>query len=159
MEEKKIVNSIITQNVDGLHQLSGSKNVIELHGNISKSSCLKCNKSFTWSKLNKLWRKKDILCDCNNFVKPSVIAMKQDLNPIVWKRARDSIKNSKLLLILGTQLAISSAITLVNDARKKGKLVIVINNSSIAIPLKKNEIILYYPIEKFFKILSVIKFL
>ena len=85
--------------------------------------------------------------------------MKQDLNPIIWKKARDSIRNSKLLLILGTQLAISSAITLVNDARRKGNPVIVINNSSIAIPLKKNEIILYYPVEKFFKILSVIKFL
>ena len=159
LEKKKIVNSIITQNVDGLHQLSGSKNVVELHGNISKSSCLKCNKIFTWSKLNKSWRKKDILCDCNNFVKPSVIAMKQDLNPIIWKKSRNSIKNSKLLLILGTQLAISSAITLVNEARRKGNPVIVINNSSIAIPLKKNEIILYYPVEKFFKILSVIKFL
>ncbi len=151
LEEKKIVNSIITQNVDGLHQLSGSKNVIELHGNISKSSCLKCNKSFTWSKLNKLWRKKDILCDCNNFVKPSVIAMKQDLNPIVWKRARDSIKNSKLLLILGTQLAISSAITLVNDARKKGKLVIVINSSSIAIPLKKMKLFYIILLKNFLK--------
>ena len=159
LEKKKVVNSIITQNVDGLHQLSGSKNVIELHGNISSSSCLQCNKNFTWSKINKLWRKKDILCDCNSFVKPSVIAMKQDLNPIVWKKARNSIMNSKLLLILGTQLAISSAITLVNEARKRGNQVIVINNSSIAIPLKKNEIVLYYPIEKFFKILSVIKFL
>jgi NAD-dependent SIR2 family protein deacetylase len=87
-----------------------------------------------------------------------VIAMKQDLNPIIWKKARDSIKNSKLLLILGTQLAISSAITLVNETRRKGNPVIVINNSSIAIPLKKNEIILYYPVEKFFRILSVIKF-
>jgi NAD-dependent SIR2 family protein deacetylase len=57
--------------------------------------------------------------------------------------------NSKLLLILGTQLAISSAITLVNEARKRGNQVIVINNSSIAIPLKKNEIVLYYPIEKY----------
>ena len=85
--------------------------------------------------------------------------MKQDLNPIIWKKSRNSIKNSKLLLILGTQLAISSAITLVNEARRKGNPVIVINNSSIAIPLKKNEIILYYPVEKFFRILSVIKFL
>ena len=84
--------------------------------------------------------------------------MKQDLNPLIWKKARDSIKNSKLLLILGTQLAISSAITLVNETRRKGNPVIVINNSSIAIPLKKNEIILYYPVEKFFRILSVIKF-
>ncbi len=159
LEEKKIVNSIITQNVDGLHQLSGSKNIIELHGNISKASCIKCNKTYKWTKINKLWRKKDIICDCKALVKPSVIAMKQDLNPFIWNSARKAIKNSKLLLILGTQLAITSAITLLNDARKKNVKIIVINNTPIAVPLQKNETILYFPVEKFFKILSVINFL
>ena len=64
------------------------------------------------------------------------------------------IKEAKLLLILGTQLSITSAVTLLNIARKNKIKIIIINNSPIAIPLEKNETILHFPLEKFFKTLS-----
>ena len=155
LERHNILDSIITQNVDGLHQSAGSKSVIELHGNISKISCIECRKPHKWSKIKNEWMKKDILCGrCKGFVKPSVVAMGQDLEPIVWKEAQLMIKESKLLLILGTQLSITSAITLLNIARENKIKIIIINNSPVAIPLEKNETMLYFPLEKFFKTLS-----
>ena len=64
------------------------------------------------------------------------------------------IKESKLLLILRTQLSITSAFTLLNIARDNKIKIIIINNSPVAIPLEKNETMLYFPLEKFFKTLS-----
>ena len=155
LEKKNILESIITQNVDGLHQFAGSKSVVELHGNISKISCIKCKKQYKWSKIKNEWIKKDIVCSiCKGFLKPSVIAMGQDLEPFVWREAQSMIKEAKLLLILGTQLSITSAVNLLNIARKNKIKIIIINNSPIAIPLEKNETILHFPLEKFFKTLS-----
>ena len=156
LEKKKKIISIITQNVDGFHQEAGSKNVIELHGNISKLSCIHCKKKYQWNKIEKKWLKKDIKCsDCLDFVKPSVIAMEQELEPLVWTKAKNKIKDAKLLLILGTQLSISSAIGLIDIARKNKTKIMIINNTEVAITLKENEDILYYPLEKFFKIFSI----
>ena len=156
LEKKKKITSIITQNVDGFHQEAGSKNVIELHGNISKLSCIHCKKKYQWNKMEKKWLKKDIKCsECLDFVKPSVIAMEQELEPLVWTKAKNKIKDAKLLLILGTQLSISSAIGLIDIARKNKTKIMIINNTEVAIKLKENEDILYYPLEKFFKIFSI----
>lgn len=157
LEKSKFFFTIITQNVDGFHQSAGSKSVIELHGNISSVSCLQCKKQYQWKKIKKNWLKKDIKCiDCLDFVKPSVIAMEQELDPFIWTRAKNTIKESKLLLVLGTQLSISSAKSLLDIARKNKIKIIVINNTQVAIPLRKDEEILYFPLEKFFKIFSII---
>ena len=106
--------------------------------------------------MEKKWLKKDIKCsECLDFVKPSVIAMEQELEPLVWTKAKNKIKDAKLLLILGTQLSISSAIGLIDIARKNKTKIMIINNTEVAIKLKENEDILYYPLEKFFKIFSI----
>ena len=157
LEKEKKVSSIITQNVDGFHQSAGSKKVIELHGNISNLSCLTCKKKYQWEKINKEWIERDIKCsECLDFVKPSVISMEQELEPLVWTKAKNRVKEAKLLLVLGTQLSISSAIGLLEIARDKKIKVIIINNTPVAVSLKKDEEILYFPLEKFFKILSFI---
>ena len=83
--------------------------------------------------------------------------MEQDLDPLVWAKAKRSVKEAKLLLILGTQLSISSAIGLLEIARNNKIKIIIINNTPVTINLNKEEEILYYPLEKFFKILSLIK--
>jgi NAD-dependent deacetylase len=158
LEKSKKISSVITQNVDGFHQFAGSKKVIELHGNISKTSCIHCKKKYQWEKINQEWLKRDVKCsECLDLIKPSVIAMEQDLDPLVWSKAKRSVKEAKLLLILGTQLSISSAIGLLEIARNNKTKIIIINNTPVAINLKKEEEILYYPLEKFFQILSLIK--
>ena len=83
--------------------------------------------------------------------------MEQDLDPLVWSKAKRSVKEAKLLLVLGTQLSISSAIGLLEIARNNKTKIIIINNTPVAINLNKEEEILYYPLEKFFQILSLIK--
>ena len=108
-------------------------------------------------KINKEWIKRDIKCsECLDFVKPSVISMEQELEPLVWTKAKNRIKEAKLLLVLGTQLSISSAIGLLEIARDRKIKIIIINNTPVAVSLKKDEEILYFPLEKFFKILSFI---
>ena len=157
LEKSKKISSIITQNVDGFHQSAGSNKVIELHGNISKTSCIHCKKKYQWAKINQEWLKKDLKCsECLDFIKPSVIAMEQELEPIVWTRAKKAVKESKLLLVLGTQLSISSAAGLLEIARNNKTKIIIVNNTAVAVPMKKDEEILYFPLEKFFQILSLI---
>jgi NAD-dependent deacetylase len=157
LEKNKKKLSVITQNVDGFHQSAGSKKVIELHGNISKTSCIHCKKKYQWEKINREWLKRDIKCsDCLDFVKPSVIAMEQELEPIVWTKAKKAVKDSKLLLVLGTQLSISSALGLLEIARNNKIKILIINNTDVSIPLTKEEEILYFPLENFFQILSFI---
>ena len=72
LEEMGIVKAVITQNIDNLHQMAGSKKVIELHGSVYRNYCMKCHKSFT---LNDVLKSKDIIprCQCGGIIKPDVV--------------------------------------------------------------------------------------
>ena len=85
LEERGIVKAVITQNIDGLHQAAGSKNVLELHGSVLRNRCMRCKKPFPLEAV--MAAKGAPRCACGGLVKPEVVLYEEPLDPDVTYRA------------------------------------------------------------------------
>ncbi len=123
LENKGLVNTIITQNIDGFHQMAGSKNVIELHGSILRNHCMKCNKFYD---AKKVFSTEGIpKCNCGGIIKPDVVLYEEQLNEIDLITAIEKVKEAEVLIIGGTSLNVYPAAGLINYF--KGNHLILIN--------------------------------
>lgn len=121
---------IITQNIDGLHQLAGSKNVIELHGSIHRNYCEKCMKLYTLEDI----LKKDIipLCDrCGGIIKPDVTLYQEALDERAITKAIIKLQEADLLIVAGTSLNVYPAAGLINYFY--GNNIVIINKDKLNI--------------------------
>ena len=110
--EKRKSLTIITQNIDGLHQLAGSKNVLELHGSIHRNYCMKCNAFFNLDDL--LDMPSTPRCPkCGGLIKPDVVLYEEGLDQDVLYGAVDAISKADLLIVAGTSLAVYPAAGLI----------------------------------------------
>ncbi|WP_455089559.1 NAD-dependent protein deacylase [Peptoanaerobacter stomatis] len=127
LEQIGKLKAIITQNIDGLHQMAGSKNVLELHGTIHKNYCMKCNKNFD---LDYIIKSENIPhCDvCGGIVRPDVVLYEESLDSDVLSESLHYISNADVLIIGGTSLIVYPAASLVNYFR--GSKLVLINKSS-----------------------------
>ena len=127
LEQIGKLKDIITQNIDGLHQMAGSKNVLELHGTIHKNYCMKCNKNFD---LDYIIKSENIPhCDvCGGTVRPDVVLYEESLDSNVLSESLHYISNADVLIIGGTSLIVYPAASLVNYFR--GSKLVLINKSS-----------------------------
>lgn len=138
--EKKKQLTIITQNIDGLHQLAGSKNVLELHGSIHRNTCLKCGTHYSLKEIIQLGNVPK--CPkCGGLVKPDVVLYEEGLDQDVLSQSIDAIYNADLLIIAGTSLRVYPASGLIRYFR--GKNLVVINKEPLnlgdSITLEINE--------------------
>jgi NAD-dependent deacetylase len=122
--------SLITQNVDGLHALAGSKNILELHGNIWRVRCTNCaikkeNKDVPISILPH--------CECGELLRPDIVWFGESLPETIFSAAVDSAINSEVFLIIGTSGVVPPAPSLVNEARAKGAFTVEINTEQTAL--------------------------
>jgi NAD-dependent deacetylase len=116
------LKAIITQNIDGLHQLAGSKEVLELHGSVHRNYCLRCKKKFDENFIQKA---KDIpICDCGGMIKPDVVLYEEGLNNKILELAVKYIEQAEVLIVGGTSLAVYPAAGLI-DYYKKDKLILI----------------------------------
>ena len=108
LEQAGRLTAVITQNIDGLHQAAGSKNVLELHGSVHRNYCRRCRKFFDAAYMKKAI---DIpLCDaCGSIVKPDVVLYEEGLDGDTLERAVAALQSADLLLIGGTSLAVYPA--------------------------------------------------
>jgi len=91
----------------------------------------------------------DITCnDCGGFIKPSVIALGEDIPPLIWNKALNAAKDASLVLAIGSRLSITSAVTLITEARRNGAKIIFINIGDVNIPVYPNDIAIFLPAEK-----------
>ena len=126
LEERGILKAIITQNIDGLHQLAGSKNVIELHGSVIKNECLRCGKVFDMKDVIKI--KGVPCCDvCGGIIKPKVVLYGENLNERVISDAINNISRADLLIVGGTSLMVNPAASFIKFFR--GKHLVIINKT------------------------------
>lgn len=127
LEEQGKLKTIITQNIDGLHQMAGSKNVLELHGSIMKNTCMKCKKKFN---LDYIINSIDVpKCDeCGGIVKPDVVLYEESLDNDTVTKSIDYIKKADVLIVGGTSLVVYPAASLINYF--KGSKLILINKST-----------------------------
>ena len=115
--------TVITQNIDGLHQKAGSKNVIELHGSTHHYHCMRCNKKFFLSDIK---REGVPRCsDCGSMIRPDVILYEEPLDQSVLEKAIEAIANASLMIVGGTSLRVYPAAGLIKYFR--GKNIVQIN--------------------------------
>ena len=107
LQDKKNV-SVVTQNIDGLHQQAGSKIVYELHGSVLRNYCTKCHKFFD---LNYIINSQNIpLCDkCESIIKPDVVLYEEGLDELTVTNAIRAITSADLLVVCGTSLVVYPA--------------------------------------------------
>ncbi len=121
------LSATITQNVDRLHQQAGAGEVIELHGQINRVRCLSCTETGKWPPAG-VWRKFDLCCrSCGGHLKPAVIAIGENIPPAAWERSLQAAKDCGVLLVIGSQMAVSSAAELLAKSRDYGAQIIFIN--------------------------------
>ncbi len=119
------LKSVVTQNIDGLHQLAGSKRVWELHGSVHRNYCMRCGRSYP---VEYIRDSKDVpRCSCGGTIKPDVVLYEEPLNSDVLQGALADIQAADMLIVGGTSLAVYPAASLVQYYR--GNRVVLINKS------------------------------
>lgn len=147
LEEMGILSSVITQNIDSLHQKAGSKKVLELHGSTSRNYCEECH---TFYDEKYILSTKDIpRCKkCNGRVKPDVVLYEESLDEQVLNEAIYEISHADTLIIGGTSLVVYPAAGLIRYF--KGENLILINKSE-TMQDKNADLVLHEPIGEVFK--------
>ena len=122
LEYASKLKAIITQNIDGLHEKAGSKNVLELHGTIYKNHCMMCGKEYN---LRYMLNHKPIpKCECGGIIKPDVVLYDEELDENVIKEAIKYIKNADVLIVGGTSLNVQPAASFIKFY-KADKLILI----------------------------------
>lgn len=148
LEQLGKLKAIITQNIDGLHQKAGSKNVLELHGTIYKNHCIKCGKEYS---AEYVFNSEDIpRCECGSIIKPNVVLYGEML-PEDFVLAEKYISECDLLIVAGTSLIVEPAASLINYFR--GKNLVIINNDETPYD-KRATLIINEDLTNVFKLLS-----
>ena len=137
LENEGKLKAIITQNIDGLHQKAGSKNVYELHGSVLRNYCMMCNKFYG---AEDIFNSKDIpKCSCGGIIKPDVVLYEEGLDDETITNSIIAISNADLLIVAGTSLMVQPAASLINYFR--GKNLVLINKDSTPFDYKANLVI------------------
>ncbi len=125
LENKGLLNAVITQNVDGLHQKAGNKNVIEIHGSIWRMKCVNCDYK---TQINEPISKIPPRCpNCNNILRPDVVWYGEVLPEEAIKKSHELIRNAKVLIVVGTSGLVMPAARFPGIAAAFGATVIDIN--------------------------------
>ena len=128
--EKKKDLTIITQNIDGLHQIAGSKNVIELHGSIHRNYCTHCMRLFSLEDILKMDNVP--LCpNCKNIIKPDVVLYEEPLDDRTITKAMIALSSADLLIVAGTSLNVYPAAGLINYFY--GNNIVLINKDHLSL--------------------------
>lgn len=126
------LKAVITQNIDGLHQKAGSKEVLELHGSVLRNYCERCGKFYD---------EKYILasagvpkCECGGTVKPDVVLYEEGLDDCIIRKSVEYIANAEVLIVGGTSLTVYPAAGFIDYYR--GNKLVLINKDSTAMDYK-----------------------
>ena len=148
LEEQGKLSAVVTQNIDGLHQLAGSRNVFELHGSVLRNNCVDCGTFYHLDYIMDPARCVDKqgtqgmtpFCEkCGGVVKPDVVLYEEALDDSVVQGAVDAIAGADLLIVGGTSLVVYPAAGLIRYFR--GKYLVLINKSETQYDSKADLVI------------------
>lgn len=126
MEQKGKLLAVVTQNIDGLHQKAGSRNVYELHGSVHRNICQHCHKVYNAEFIQ---NSNGIpTCACGGVIKPDVVLYEEGLDQNTLSGAVDAIRRADMLIVGGTSLAVYPAAGLIDYYR--GEKLVLINRST-----------------------------
>ena len=123
LEQKGIVCAVVTQNIDGLHQMAGSKNVFELHGSVHRNYCMDCGKFYPMEYI--LHSEGIPRCDCGGVIKPDVVLYEEGLDSATVTGALREISSADVMIVAGTSLTVYPAAGFLDYFR--GRELVLIN--------------------------------
>ncbi len=124
LEKMGKLKAVVTQNIDNLHQLAGSENVLELHGSVYRNYCMDCGTFYSLEDI--IGEKTTPHCPkCGGIIKPDVVLYEEPLDNTVWNKAFKAISEADVLIVGGTSLVVYPAASLVSAYR--GKKLVLIN--------------------------------
>ncbi|MCR5576156.1 MAG: NAD-dependent protein deacylase [Oscillospiraceae bacterium] len=129
LEQEGKLRAVITQNIDGLHQAAGSKNVLELHGSVLRAYCSRCRKPCDADLINHGTGVPR--CSCGGVLRPDIVLYEEPLDDDVMMRAIHYIRQADVLIVGGTSLRVYPAAGLINYYRGS-KLVLITRSSTPA---------------------------
>lgn len=137
LEKAGKLKAVITQNIDGLHQSAGSRNVFELHGSVLRNYCVRCRKFYGAEAV-----KNSVgvpVCDCGGVIKPDVVLYEEGLDNRTVNGAVEAISSADTLIIGGTSLVVYPAAGFINFF--KGRYLVVVNKSPTPADERANLVI------------------
>ena len=129
LEETGKLKAVVTQNIDSLHEMAGSKKVLKLHGSADRNYCTSCQRFYDLESFLALEGPVPHCLDCGNVVKPDVTLYEEPLDMDVFSQAAQAIQEADLLIIGGTSLVVYPAASLIQYFQ--GEKLVVINKTSI----------------------------
>lgn len=137
--------AVVTQNIDGLHQKAGSKEVLELHGSVLRNYCMRCHKPYD---VRDIAAGKGVpKCACGGTIKPDVVLYEESLDSYTLSKSLDYIRKADILIVGGTSLAVYPAASLI-DYYCGNKLVLVNKSSTPAD--RRADLVIHEPIGQVF---------
>ncbi len=129
MEEKHLMGTVFTQNIDRLHTLAGSKDVVELHGSASTNHCLKCGAAYPFAQIVETACQGNVpRCpQCGGVIKPDIVFYGENLDENALDRADEETRRCDLMLVLGTSLVVQPAASLPFMAARHGAKLVIVN--------------------------------
>lgn len=141
LEQIGKLTGVVTQNIDGLHQMAGSKHVMELHGSVHRNYCMKCHRFYSAQEILK--SSGVPVCACGGMIKPDVVLYEEGLDQGTTQDAVRTIAQAQMMIVGGTSLAVYPAAGLLDYFR--GEALVLINKG--ATPQDKNaDLLIQKPI-------------
>ena len=137
LEQAGKVKAVVTQNIDGLHQMAGSKMVLELHGSVKRNYCMRCKQFY--DDLFILNRTGIQTCSCGGVVKPDVVLYEEGLDNGTMQQTAHFISNADVLIVGGTSLVVYPAAGMIDYFR--GSSLVLINRAATAADRKARLLI------------------
>lgn len=136
LEDIGKLKAVVTQNIDGLHQKAGSKNVYEIHGTTQKNYCHKCKQEYH---SDFLFNTKESIpkCECGGLIRPDVTLYGEKLPNNAVKNAISAIQEADMLIVGGTSLQVYPAANFINDFC--GEHLVVINREELNVKLNEDS--------------------
>jgi NAD-dependent deacetylase len=131
LEELGLAEAIVTQNVDGLHQRSGSRNVVEVHGSIRNAVCPRCRASVEAERVLALLPLPT--CECGEILKPGVVLFGELLPVAALEYATDLARRARLLLVVGSTLEVYPVAELPLETLRAGGVLAIVNRGPTAL--------------------------
>lgn len=125
LEDMGKLTAVITQNIDGLHQMAGSRKVLELHGSVHRNYCVRCGRFYS---LEEICSQEEVPeCECGGIIKPDVVLYEESLNQDIMQEAVQAIAQAEVLIVGGTSLTVYPAAGLLKYYR--GNKLVLINKT------------------------------
>lgn len=130
LERAGLVNAVITQNIDRLHTLAGSRNVLEVHGSPSLHHCQRCGAEATYEAIAPRVHAGEVpMCSCGGVFKPDIVFYGENLPQTTFSAAVSACQQADLMLVLGSSLTVFPAAALPEEAYRCGARVVIVNDS------------------------------